>query len=293
MRVRQPEFDFSNSHAHWAPNLEFAQSQNGASVGIPPLERFLNRVMAKARKEIKGDDPESVALRADVTTFIRQESCHYAMHDRMNEMLVRDGYDRVPELEREIEAHYARLFETKSLAFLTAYCEGFETLGPASAMAWCGDSLDAYLKDSDPNIETMWRWHLLEEYEHRHVCYDVFKRIHGGYFLRIYAFFYQLYFFSKYAGKVKNYLLEVDRAKMDAAERKESKKREKMVAKMMMKNILYNLLQVLSPSYRPHVLPIPKIWQQLESDIDAHWIKPQQKAAPGQDLSASSAGHPA
>lgn len=281
MRVRQPEFDFSQSRAHWTPTIEFAQIQNAASVGIPPLERFLNRVMAKARKEIKGDDAASAALRADITTFIRQESCHYATHDRMNAILVRDGYDRIPEFEREIEAHYAQLFEKKSLAFLTAYCEGFETLGPASAMAWCGDSLDGYLEGADPNIEMMYRWHLLEEYEHRHVCYDVFKRIHGGYFLRIYAFFYQLYFFTKLSGKVKAYLLTTDRAKMTDAERKASKRREKAVGKLMTKTIAKNLLKVLLPSYRPHILPIPKIWQQLDDDIAANWIKPKKVVTVG------------
>jgi len=278
MRVRQPKFDFSNSRAHWAPNIEFAQAQNAGSLGVPPLERFLNRVMTKARKEITGDDPASVQLRADITTFIRQEACHYATHDEMNEVLVRDGYDGVVELEREIEAHYERLLKTKSLAFLAAYCEGFETIGPASAMAWCGDSLDSFLEGADPNIVMMYRWHLMEEYEHRHVCYDVFKRLHGGYFLRIYGFFYQLYCFTKYARKVKRYLLAVDRAKMTKAEIKESKAREKAVGKALGKTIGQNLLKVLSPSYRPHVLPVPKIWHKVEDEIDREWIKKPQVA---------------
>jgi len=278
MRVRQPEFDFSQSHAHWAPNREFAQRQNAASLCIPPLERFLNRVMAKARKEIKGDDADSAALRADITTFIRQESCHYTVHEQMNAVLVRDDYDRIPEFERQIEAHYAYLLEKKSLAFLTAYCEGFETLGPASAMAWCGDSLDGYLEGADPNVVMMYRWHLLEEYEHRHVCYDVFQRIHGGYWLRIYAFFYQLYFFTKLSGKVREYLLATDRAKMTDAERDASKRSEKAVGKMLKKTMAKNLGKVLLPSYRPHVLPIPKIWKRVEADIDANWINRSRKA---------------
>ena len=279
MRVRQPKFDFSQSRAHWAPNIEFAQAQNGGSLGVPPLERFLNRVMTKARKEIQGDDPASVKLRADITTFIRQESCHYATHDEMNAVLTRDGYEGVVALEREIEEHYERLLKTKSLAFLTAYCEGFETIGPASAMAWCGDSLDGYLEGADPNVVMMYRWHLMEEYEHRHVCYDVFKRIHGGYFLRIFAFFYQLYYFSKYSNKVKSYLLSVDRAKMSEAEVKASKEREKGVSKAFGKTIGKYLLKVLSPNYRPHVLPIPKIWRQVEQEIDRDWIKKPATAA--------------
>lgn len=279
MRVRQPKFDFSESRAVWAPVREFAHTQNGASVGIPALERFLNRVMAKARKEITGDDPASVALRADITTFIRQESCHYAVHDQMNEILVRDGYDQIPEIEKEIEAHYNHLFETKSLAFLLAYCEGFETLGPASAIAWCGDSLDHYLVGADRNIEMMYRWHLLEEFEHRHVCFETFKRIHGGYFLRIYGFLYQLQCFKKYSTMAKNHLLEKDRAGMTAQERKESKRREKEVARALMKTVIRNLVKVFSPSYRPQNLPIPKRWDKIESEIDNQWIPAKRSAS--------------
>ncbi|GAA0333141.1 hypothetical protein GCM10009087_49190 [Sphingomonas oligophenolica] len=274
MRVRQPKFDFSNSPAIWTAVPEFAQSQNAASVGIPPLERFLNRVMAKARKEVTGDDPASVSLRADITTFIRQESCHYAVHDQMNAILVRDGYDRIPELEREIEAHYNHLFETKSLAFLVAYCEGFETLGPASAMAWCGDSLNDYLVGADSNVEMMYRWHLLEEFEHRHVCFDTFKRIHGGYFMRIYAFVYQLMCFKKYSSLVKDYLLEKDRSTMTDQQLRESKRREKAVARAVMKNVIWNLVKVFSPTYRPHNLPIPTRWKQIENEIDTTWTPP-------------------
>jgi len=271
MRVRQPKFDFSQSPAIWTRIPEFAQIQNAASVGIPPLERFLNRVMAKARKEIVGDDPASVALRADITTFIRQESCHYAVHDQMNAILVRDGYDRIPEIEQKIEAHYNCLLKTKSLAFLVAYCEGFETLGPASAIAWCGDSLDEYLAGADPNVEMLFRWHLLEEFEHRHVCFDTFKRLHGGYFMRIYGFLYQLVCFKKFAGMVKDHLLEKDRSIMSPAEVLESKRREKAVARKLMKNVVWNLIKVFSPSYRPHNLPIPSRWKAIEQEIDASW----------------------
>jgi len=278
MRVRQPKFDFSQSRAHWAPNAEFAQAQNAGSLGVPPLERFLNRVMTKARKEIKGDDAASAQLRADITTFIRQEASHYAAHDEMNAVLVRDGYKGVPALAHEIEEHYAWLLKNKSLAFLAAYCEGFETIGPATAMAWCGDALDNYLEGADPNIVMLYRWHLMEEYEHRHVCYDVFKHLHGGYFLRIYGFFYQLYYFTKFATKVRAYLLATDRADMTEVEVKASIAREKAVSRAVRKTIGRNLLKVLSPSYRPHVLPVPKIWHKIEEEIDRDWVKPKVQA---------------
>jgi len=273
MRVRQPQFDFSNTRAHWAPIPEMAQMSNGSSIGIPALERFLNKVMARARAEIKGDDPASVKLRNDVAIFVKQESAHTAKHDAFNAIFPRNGYPKVPEIEKEIEAHYNRLLETKSLAFLTAYCEGFETLSAAAGQTWLSGDMDKYLEGADPNVATMWRWHVMEEYEHRHVCHDVYHRIHGGYFLRIYGFFYQLYHFSRLGAMGRQYLLSVDYARMTPEEIAASKARSKALGKEMLGKLLRNMWKVLSPFYRPHELEKPWQFEQVEASIDNEWSK--------------------
>ena len=271
MRVRQPNFDFSRVRAHWSPVVEFAQMNNAISVGVPAIERFLNRVMAMARKEIKGTDAKSEQLRADISTFIKQEACHYSMHEQLNAALLRDGYDEIPEIQKEIEAHYARLLETKSLRFLLAYCEGFETIGPASAMAWCGDEFDPYLEGADENIVMMYKWHLLEEFEHRHVCYDTYKRLGGSYFMRIYGFFYQLRCFNKFAALASRHLTRVDRKTMTSEEIERSRERRKAVQKTMKNAVARNLYKVVNPFYKPHILPYPKHWEAVNAAIDRDW----------------------
>ena len=218
MRVRQPKFDFSRTLPRWAPNGEFAQMQNATSLIIPKLERFLNKVMARARQQINGNDEASAQIRKDISMFIKQESCHYASHDAFNTVIRRPEYTKLDELEREIQDHYDCLLANKSLAFLTAYCEGFETLGPPGAMAYCSDQMDDMLSNSDSNVAMLWRWHTMEEFEHRHVCHDVFHAVHGGYFLRIYAFLYQAKFMFSMSAKVGKHLLEVDRASMTPEE---------------------------------------------------------------------------
>lgn len=257
MRVRQPRFDFSQTPAHWTAIPEFAHSMNSTSIEIPQLERFLNRVMAKARAEIVGDDPQSKALRADITTFIKQESCHYTSHGEFNEVLLRSGYDRLHEFQAESKAFYDNLLETKSLAFLCAYCEGFETIGPPSALAWL-DEMEDMLVGADPNAVALWKWHLLEEYEHRTVAYDVFKRIHGGYFLRIYGFFYQLAHLVRQSGRVQAYLLEVDRKTMAPEQIKQSKRNAKMVKMVSLKRIFLRVIKAMSPLYTPRRSPEPR-----------------------------------
>jgi hypothetical protein len=90
--------------------------------------------------------------------------------------------------------------------------------------------------------------------------------------MRIYGFLYQLMCFRKYSSLVKNYLLEKDRAAMTAQQIKESKRREKAVSRTLMKNVIWNLVKVFSPTYRPHDLPIPSRWRQIEDEVDTKWI---------------------
>lgn len=275
MQVRQPRFDFSQSHAHWTQIPEFAQAVNALCVGIPPLERFLNRVMARARKEIIGDDPATVQLRADITTFIRQESCHYSNHDLMIERIVADGYPGIRDIEQDIEAHYERLLATKSTRFLVAYCEGFETIGPVGAAAWCGTKFDPMLVGADPNVTMLMRWHFMEEYEHRHVCFDALKALGGGYALRIWCFFYQFYCLRKYSNRVERYLIETDQARMTPAEREASQERYGAVKKLMKGNFFKAFGKVLKPSYRPHGLPLPSRIEEVRAELDRDWLGPR------------------
>jgi predicted metal-dependent hydrolase len=267
MKVRTPKFDFSNTTSHWAKTPEFAHMMNASSLWIPHLERFLNRVMAKAGSSLKGDDETSRQVKADIKLFIRQEATHYAMHGAFNQIMVRDGYDVAP-FEKMFDSEFEKLFKTKSLAFLCAYCEGFETLGPPSALVWL-DEIEEILEGADPAVVALWKWHLTEEYEHRTVCYDTFKVIHGGYFMRIYGFFFQLRQLQGFSKIVREYLLARDRESMTEEEIKASRKRYKMVSRKITWLTLPRMLKALSPFYNPRGLPEPKMFRTHLAKIEA------------------------
>jgi predicted metal-dependent hydrolase len=266
MRARRPNFDFSQTPVHWARNPEFAQFWNAASTPFPYLERFLNKAMAKAAAQIKGDDEESRKLRQDIRIFIKQESNHYTLHEQFNAIMKRDGYD-ISGLEAMIEAEYERLWATKSFAFCLAYCEGFETLGPPSAHMML-DRLDAMFEGADPEVVALWKWHLMEEFEHRTVCYDVFRAIHGGYSLRIYGLFYQIWHLGGMVKKVRDFLLEQDRARMSPEEVTASEQRLKAAGRAMGRQFLKNLLRALSPWYSPHGYEEPRNYRTFMTEIE-------------------------
>lgn len=266
MRARRPDFDFSDTTAHWAKIPEFAHFLNSASVSFPYLERFLNRTMAKVATTLSGDDARTIKLKKDIQIFIRQEANHYSLHERFNAIMPRSGYD-ISAIEAYIESEYERLWNTKSFAFCVAYCEGFETLGPPFAHIML-DMADDLFAGADPEVVALWKWHLMEEFEHRTVCYDAFAAVHGGYFLRIYAFFYQMRHLGKMSAMARKLMIEQDRAGMTPAEVEESKKRAKQVGKSLRGGI-FRIFRALSPWYSPHPIPEPKRFRSFMAEIES------------------------
>lgn len=266
MKVRHPVFDFAKTSAHWSGDIEFSQFSNAASVGIPQLERFLNRTLASANAKLDRSDANTGQLKADIRTFIRQESSHYKNHDAFNKM-VAAHYDKIPEFERELAEDFERLSRTKSLAFLCAYCDGFETTGPPAAVMWL-DNLEDLLESADPEVVRLWKWHLMEEYEHRTVAFDVFKAIHGGYFMRVYGLIYHLIHFHSFTGKLMRYMLACDRANMTPKDVKASRKRQRKLMLRLLMGLGGGALRALSPRYTPRNAREPENYRALLRQID-------------------------
>jgi predicted metal-dependent hydrolase len=267
MKIRRPTFDFSGTPAHWTAIPEFAQMMNSSSLWIPPLERFLNQVMGRAAASLKGEDAETDRIKSDIRTFIRQESNHYMTHSAFNAILPNNGYD-VAEFELLFEAEFKKLLSTKSLAFLCAYCEGFETLGPPSALIWL-DEIGDLLEGARPEAVKLWKWHLMEEYEHRHVCHEVFHAVHGGYFLRVYGMFYHYFQMVHFTGIVLKRLLARDRAQMSASQIKASRKRARRVALRIAWLTWSRALKALSPFYTPREAREPHEFRSYMAKIEA------------------------
>lgn len=257
MIPRRPDLNFA-AVPYWHPDEAFSQCYNASSVCVPAVERFLNRVMARARTALTSH-PDSESIRRDIGLFIKQESNHTAVHAAFNQALIAAGYPGLVELEAEFSETYEKLLRTRSLKFLTAYCEGFETIGPILADVWLGEIEDTLI-DSDPNVVTLWKWHMMEEYEHRTVCYDVYHTLFGGYWTRIYALFFQLKHIQGFTNRVRKHLFACDRAKMSRAERAASVAAEKAARRRLLKLVLPRMARALSPFYDPRKLREPKLY---------------------------------
>ena len=112
LTVRRIPFEFPDDLApHWnADKPEWSQMVNGASLTMPYLEPYLIQAVRRGLAHI--EDPD---LRAVANDYCGQEGQHFRQHKRFSELLVRHGYDRLPEIEASMERVYARFLERRSL----------------------------------------------------------------------------------------------------------------------------------------------------------------------------------
>jgi len=162
---------------HWHSNDPFiTHFFNGLSTLFPEGERFFVDSVRHYRNQIT--DPK---LKEEVRGFIAQEALHSREHIEYNRILKHQGYD-IDKLDRRLNRllSYARKYlSPKRQLATTCALEHFTAIMAASLL-----EDPEWLQGADPRIAMLWRWHALEETEHKAVCYDVYQTIGGGYFCR-------------------------------------------------------------------------------------------------------------
>lgn len=268
MKVRRPNLKFLTSLPHWATNRAFAHAYNAASTTLPHLEPYLNLVMGRARDAMP---PERQALKDQIALFIAQESNHYRLHRRYNEVLHR-RYPGVLAFEAKLQAEYDDWLANRPLKFNVAYSEGFECLGIIYTEFFF-EQIDDLLAGADPEVVQLWRWHLAEEFEHRTVCYDVYKALFGswpggGWLYRLYGFAYAFLHLGAYGNAVAAHLRGEDSRTMSPAERKALRRQFLQLQVRLGLFALPRLLRILSPRYNPACIRTPRGSMELLGEIE-------------------------
>jgi len=264
MKVRQPEFDFSNTKVYWCESPEQSQVINAGNIIPTYIEPFLIKVMRKAKKEL--DPVADAQLIADMDIFNRQEAQHYKVHGQMLSV-VRNEYPGMKPIEDAYVADYDRYLAEKPLEWLLAYCEGFEAFGSSAAESWLDGRMEGSIEGADPQVVAMFRWHLAEEYEHRTVAHRLYHRLgnRGGpvrtYFRRLAGLYNAAKHMLGYSKQLEKFLLETDQKDMTPQQLAESNKRLKKARKVKAAPTFSNFLRILSPWYNPENTPAPKNYE--------------------------------
>src|SRR5688572_6935255 len=137
---------------------------NGESLFFPEGEQFFIDTVRHYRDRIT--DPK---LKEDVRGFIGQEAMHGREHRSYNEALAAAGYPAA-ELERRAIKQLdrsRRMLRPRGQLAVTIALEHFTAI-LAEAML----SDDRVLAGVPPQMAALWRWHAIEETEHKAVAYD-------------------------------------------------------------------------------------------------------------------------
>jgi predicted metal-dependent hydrolase len=153
---------------------------NALSATFPEGEAFFVRSVRHYRDRI--DDPE---LLADIRGFSGQEAMHSRKHLEHVELLARQGYPwllRLNELARREMRFYNRRMPLYSLATTAA----LEHLTAIIARGILSDP-ERWLGPMHSDIGPLWRWHAVEEAEHKSVAFEVLQRVSGSRAVRVFA----------------------------------------------------------------------------------------------------------
>ena len=168
----------------WNPGgLHISQFYNTLSIFFPAGERFFIQSVRNYRQEIT-----DAHLKEQVSAFIGQEGFHTREHEEYNEALQAEGMPI-----EAMDAVVVRLLELVKKAPRSVQLAATVALEHLTAVL--GDMLlrnTELMEGVDPHYSAIWRWHAIEETEHKAVCFDAFEQVVGkgikAYGLRVGAF---------------------------------------------------------------------------------------------------------
>jgi uncharacterized protein len=152
---------------------------NNLSVFFPAGERFF--IASVKAHEACVEDP---ALKRELRAFCAQEGIHSREHARYNRMLEEQGYPTA-RMERRVQAILKLTLRSAPLRrqlAITCALEHFTAM-----MGHILLSEPRLLEGAHPEMAALWRWHAMEETEHKAVAFDVYRAAGGGYFTRVVA----------------------------------------------------------------------------------------------------------
>ncbi|MBS0287295.1 MAG: metal-dependent hydrolase [Proteobacteria bacterium] len=150
---------------------------NAIAILAPGFERLLISSVIPFKETIADQK-----LKNQVLGFIGQESAHGSEFIRYNAILKNQGYD-IKKLEKWNLKNFRWLAKKLSLKMHVSLSLGGEHLTAIISDLILRDK--RFLQNAYPANAALWRWHSIEEIEHKAVVFDLYTSLGGGYIGRI------------------------------------------------------------------------------------------------------------
>jgi len=158
-----------------------ALSYNHTAFGLYAalLEPFAVKSFRRVLDRIRDD-----ALREEVDRFCRQEAQHYQRHIDFNKVVLAHGYPGLEQRIDRLRGDLGTFLGDASDQYCIGYVEGFESYTTQFALRMIESGLYDHRR-THPAFGSLFKWHMLEEIEHRTVAFDLYQHLFGrGYWHR-------------------------------------------------------------------------------------------------------------
>jgi uncharacterized protein len=137
---------------------------NGMSIAFPLGEAFFIDSVRKFRDAVPAEQ------QAQIDAFIKQEAVHSREHIHFNKQAKEAGYDVA-----SMEAHLAeQLAKTKELPPVINLATTVALEHFTAIIAHAVLKSDRHMKGASADAARLWKWHAIEEIEHKAVAFDTF-----------------------------------------------------------------------------------------------------------------------
>lgn len=188
---RQLHFQFpSEVPALWHDNSAIKTYYfNALALFLPTLERLVVLSLKKTQSSLL-----PTPLKMQVASLIAQEAIHGREFNVYRKAIVSKYYLVDPKhYELKIFRGLSYFFNRLSPTFHTALSAAGEHLTAISGALFLKHP--HWFEGMPPALSAIWRWHCIEEIEHKSVAFDVFKALNGNYLLRVIAMVMMLFVF--------------------------------------------------------------------------------------------------
>lgn len=174
IRPRHMDLDFPDPlPRHWHSGDAFKTHLFDAmSILFPDGERFFIDSVRHFREQI--EDPQ---LKEQIRGFIGQEGHHSREHLQYSDRLRDLGYD-ITRFEKRAQARIRYTQKRFSAERQLAATVALEHITAIMADGILKDP--RYMAGAHPMMVKLWRWHALEETEHKAVAFDVYNQVCGS-----------------------------------------------------------------------------------------------------------------
>lgn len=173
-------FDFADVPKYWNDNDVFKSTyMNALSCLFPEGERMFMDAVRDLQHKVT--DP---LLLEQVKGFIKQEAIHGHEHAQYNDYLKQWQYpiDKINRFEKKEKVWMRKWLPASRRLAITCALEHFTAIMAHEVLTNPEATAGMH-----PQFKEMWRWHAIEETEHKAVAFDVYQEAVGSYWLRVYT----------------------------------------------------------------------------------------------------------